>query len=302
MKLEDHLDKLKAFVVIVQSGTLREASEKLNVTQPSLTRLVQSLEAAAGVKLLSRGRSGVLPTTEGSLLIAYASSVLRGLEDLEQTLANPLDKLAGHIRIGAYASLAEYLWPDFICDFKNKAPALRISIFTTETGSHQQALDEGEIDVLIDSEPRVSGDLISWNLYEDRFNFYMSSGKAPDLDIDDICAQPLIFSPAAFDRDNRKILDHLEANGYFFKERIELDSFMAVLAFAKKGLGLAVLPSRLAEASVKLKQIEPVALKKSPASGFGTHHFAATVLESRKNDPRIRFLIRSLKESTRQKG
>jgi len=56
------------------------------------------------------------------------------------------------------------------------------------------------------------------------------------------------------------------------------------------------LPNRLAEASVTSKQIYSVNLKGFPAKGFGTHHFSATVLEKRKDDPRLRFLIQMLKK------
>jgi DNA-binding transcriptional LysR family regulator len=296
LNLKDHLDKLKAFKVIVDSGTMREAAKRLNVSQPSLTKLVHTLEDATGIELLSRGRHGVLPTDAGRQILLYATSILKDLEDLEQKLSNPTEQMAGHLRIGAYASLAEYLWPDFIRTFRKTAPALRLSLHTSEVIGHQQALERGEIDLLIDAEPRLAGDVVSWNLYEDRFNFYMSGSSSGTLAPETIESLSLIYSPNAIDCDNKKISQHLEENGYFFKERLELDSFMAVLAFAKKGLGLAVLPNRLAEASVKAGHLKPVSLKKFSAKGFGLHHFAVTIREHRKDDPRIRFLIRSLRD------
>lgn len=79
MALADHLDKLKAFKVIIESGSMREAAAKLHVTQPSLSRLIQTLEETCGTKLLYRGRSGVLPTTAGKLLLAFADSTLKSL-------------------------------------------------------------------------------------------------------------------------------------------------------------------------------------------------------------------------------
>lgn len=295
MKLSDHLDKLGAFKVIVESRTMREAALRLSVTQPSLTRLVQSLEEAAKTSLLSRGRMGVTPTEAGKELFEYACTVLKSLEDLEQKLLHPADQMAGLIRVGAYASLAEYLWPEFIPALRKKAPALRISIFTSDSISHQEALANGRIDILVDAEPRLSDELISWNLYEDRFNFFMSKNKADELTSKLIDSTPLIYSPAAFDFENRRIMQHLEEKGYHFKERMEFDSFMAVLAFAKKGLGLAVLPNRLAQSAVIAGQLRYVSVKGFSSKGFGSHHFAATIQDARKNDPRLRFLVTELK-------
>jgi DNA-binding transcriptional LysR family regulator len=296
MELSDHLDKLRAFKIIAETGTMREAAGRLNVTQPSLTKLIQNLEHAAGVALLSRGRMGVRPTEAGKCLLEYATSTLKGLEDLEQKLLNPSDQMAGHLRIGAYASLAEYLWPNFIPAMKKKAPGLRLSIYTSEAISHRSALARGEIDLLVDAEPRMTGDLISWNLYEDRFNFFMTRSQADKWSVEMMEETPLIYSPNAFDSDNKKIIQHLEENGYFFKERLEFDSFMAVLAFAKKGIGLAVIPNRLADAAVTAGQLRSVSIKKFHPRGFGSHHFAATIQESRKDDPRIRLVVKALKE------
>lgn len=300
MNLSDHLDKLKAFKVIAESRTMGEAAQRLSITQPSLTKLVQTLEGASGVQLLARGRNGTSLTEAGRQLLDYATQTLRGLEDLEIKLQNPKESLTGHLRVGAYASLAEYLWPEFIPEFRKSAPGLRLSIFTSESLSHSRALQEGEIDVLIDSEPRIDARVISWNLYEDRFAFYMSPKVARDLAPETLGGLPLISSPSAFDQDNRKISQHLDMAGYDFRERLEFDSFTAVLAMARKGVGLAVLPVRLAESSVKAKRLEQVALKGFSAKGFGPHHFSATVLENRKDDPRTKFLIHELRSWCRR--
>jgi DNA-binding transcriptional LysR family regulator len=296
MNLEDHLDKLRAFKIILESGNMRQAAKKLNVTQPSLTRLVQTLESATCVSLLYRGRLGVTPTESGKLLLAYTNSILKSLDDLEEKIKNPTDELAGHLRICGHASQAEYLWPDFISAFKKKAPALRLSIHTSEMFHHQKALEVGEIDILVDTEARITGDLISWKLYEDRFNFYMPKSNIKEWTPETIDSLTLIYCPTAIDGDNKKITQHLEEKGYFFKEKIELDSFTSVIAFAKKGLGLAVLPQRLAENSIKSRLFQRTTLVNFSHKGFGVHHFTATIHESRKDDPRIRFLVRSLKD------
>jgi hypothetical protein len=57
-----------------------------------------------------------------------------------------------------------------------------------------------------------------------------------------------------------------------------------------------VLPNRLAEAALNQGQIYPAVLKKFPTKGFGPHHFAATIRECHQDDPRIKFVIQSLRE------
>jgi LysR family hydrogen peroxide-inducible transcriptional activator len=296
MDLANHLDKLRSFQVIAESRTMSEAAQRLNISQPSLTKLVQTLEAVIGSQLLIRGRHGVLPTEAGKELLAYAHSILNQLGDLEQRLRHPSDKIAGHLRVGAYASLGEYLWPAFIPVFGKKWPQLRLSIHSAESLSHTETLASGKIDILIDAEPRLIGEFMSWNLYEDRFNFFANKMQ-PEFAVDkEIVDFPLIYSPNAFDGANKRITQHLEEHGYHFKQRIEFDSFMAVKAFAKSGSGVAVLPNRLAESDVRSGHLKPISLKGFSARGFGSHHFAASILETRKDDIRLKTLIQALRE------
>lgn len=295
MGLSDHLDKLRAFRAIAETGKLSEAAARVNLSQPSLSRLVQTLEDAVGRPLLHRSRQGVAPTEAGKLLLAFAKTTLKGLEDLEEKLRHPGVERAGVLRVGSYESLAEYLWPDFVLKFRKAAPELKLSLRTN--GDHPRALEDGELDILVDAEPRVRGDFTSWTLYEDRFGFHGASGKVPSsLTPEDAPAMTLIFSPVAFDGENKGILRHLEEKGYFFGEKVELDSFTAVRTFARTGLGLAVLPQRLAEDSNR-KDLAPVALKGFPAKGFGSHSICATIRSSRTDDPRLRLLVKALREN-----
>lgn len=124
MSLVEHLDKLKAFVVIAETGTLREASLRLHLTQPSLTRLIQTLESATGKTLLHRSRQGVSLTEAGQVILDFAKSTIKNLEDTEERLKSPSSHLAGLVRIGSYASLAEYFWPEFISTARKRHPEL----------------------------------------------------------------------------------------------------------------------------------------------------------------------------------
>lgn len=297
MRLSDHLDKIAAFVTIAESGKLNEASRRLHLSQPSLTRLIQTLEDACATQLFHRSRQGVTLTPAGILLLNYSKSTLAALHNLEERLKNPQLESSGHLLIGSYESLAEYLWPEFIAAFKKAVPELKITIRTSNSSSHQAALDKGELDVLVDAEPRLVGDFTSWRLYDDTFCFYGAPGKIPSsLDPSSIGTIPLIFCPTAFDRENRTILQLLEERGYFFNEKMELDSFPTVKAFAQSGMGLAVLPRRLAESFALPRQLAKINMKGLSAIGMGPHSIYATVRSNRTDDPRIKLLLKELRK------
>lgn len=295
MNLENHLDKIKTFKVIAESRTMSEAAKRLHITQPSLTKLVQTLEAAVGLPLLVRGRHGVSLTDAGVNLLYFSTQTLNRLSDLEQRFLNPGDHLAGHLRIGSYASLSEYLWPDFLPIFREQYPQIRISISSIEGTSPNNLLTQDEIDILIDSEPRFCGAVSSWKLYEDHFNFYVNKVTKITYNPDNIKPITLVYCPKAFDMCNKKIIHFLEERNYFFKEKIEFDSFTAVQAYARKSPSVAVLPMRLAESDLfkgKLKQATFVGFQ---SGGFGQHSFAVTIHDSKKDDPKLKVLIKALR-------
>lgn len=272
-------------------------AEKSNLTQPSLTRLIQTLEEASGEKLFHRSRQGVVLTEAGKLLYEFTILTLKGLEDLEERLKNPTAEFSGLIQVGSYESLAEYLWPDFLPFLKKKYPELKVSIKTNSRISHQDALASGQLDLLVDAEPRTVGDFTSWVLYEDRFNFYGKKDSVPlELSPDKTNSLSLIYCPNAFDSENKRILQHLEESGYHFKEKIELDSFPAVATFTKNGIGVGVLPQRLAESHLSSRHFSPVSLKGFSQKGFGVHSICATIRSASANDKRIRLLVKLLKE------
>jgi DNA-binding transcriptional LysR family regulator len=297
MNLASHLEKLVAFKVVAETGTLREAGVRLHLTQPSLTRLIQTLEDSSGQKLFYRSRTGMELTEAGRLLLEFSAGVLKNLEDLEEKLRTPGKDLSGLLKVGSYETLAEYFWPDFIASMRKSHPELKLTISTHAPQGHQNLLENGLLDILVDAEPRLVGDFMSWKLYEDRFNFYGKNKHVPaELTPDKVRDLTLIYCPGAFDQDNKSILRHLEERGYFFREKIELDSFTAVANFTDKGLGLGVLPQRLAANHLASKRLMSISLKDFSSKGFGTHSICATVRSVSANDKRIVQTVKMLRD------
>lgn len=294
MALKDHLDKLESFRIVCELGTLSEAATRLHVSQPGLTRLIQTLEETTGEELLYRSRAGVKPTAAGQLLLDYAQRILAELDGLESQMKVPENPLSGHLKIGSYESLAEYLWPDLIHDLRKEVPELKISLSTSSIADPLQGLKQGVLDALVDAEPRVTGDFTSWKIYQDRFQFFRVYGNTKQSV--EIGNQPLIFCPLAFDSGNRTILDHIADLKMEFAEKIALDSFTAVRNFCRKGTGIAVLPQRLAKESVLKKEIEAFPGNSILGKSFGPHDICLTVRSHRAKDPKIVYLAKTVRQ------
>lgn len=291
MGLSDHLDKLRSFTVIAETGSLREAAERLHVTQPALSRMIKTLEGSSGVPLFARSQRGLSLTAAGQELHRYATRTLKELTDVEIKMTTKSNEFSGHIQIGSYESLVEYMWPDFLLETQKKYPDFAISIRTNSPVGMMELLRREEIDILVDAEPRTTSDFISWPIYKDKFNFYSHEGGVSKVSQESAKTMTLIYVPQAFDKDGKTILHHLESQGYQFAKKLSLDSFTSAHKFCSKGLGLAVLPTRLNTSG----SVVPTRLNGFNVHGFGEHTICATIRYSQKDHPQISELIKYLK-------
>jgi len=97
---------LQAFVAVIESGSMVRAAERLHLTQPGLTRRVQSLETTLGVALLDRQSKPLKPTATGHEVYALARNVLGAVDDL-LAVTSADNEPAGELRIGMPPFLAD---------------------------------------------------------------------------------------------------------------------------------------------------------------------------------------------------
>lgn len=79
------LRHLRALVAVIDAGTFTAAAERLNITQPALTRTIQQLEAALGTRLLERTSRSLAPTEAG---LAFSERVRGVLGELDAAIAS----------------------------------------------------------------------------------------------------------------------------------------------------------------------------------------------------------------------
>ena len=90
---------IQAFVAVVETGSIVRAAAKLHLTQPGITRRIQSLESVLGMPLLERQSKPLKPTLAGREVYDLGRRVLRSVDDL-LSMSEPGDGPAGEMKIG----------------------------------------------------------------------------------------------------------------------------------------------------------------------------------------------------------
>ena len=79
--------KYLVFLKTVELGSITRAAEALGYTQSAVSRVVAELEREWGLELLTRGRTGVEPTSHGEVMLPYMRAVCNAEKELEEQVA-----------------------------------------------------------------------------------------------------------------------------------------------------------------------------------------------------------------------
>lgn len=135
-----NIKQLRYIVAISNTGTFREASEQLFVSQPAMSIAVKDLETELGFQIFERTNTGATLTIEGERFYEQAQGVLRDFDAFESKYSKPRE-------IDRYFSVASQHY-DFLApvavDFAKKNPAIKnFRVFESTTYNILQEVASG---------------------------------------------------------------------------------------------------------------------------------------------------------------
>ncbi|MCB2076822.1 MAG: LysR family transcriptional regulator, partial [Novosphingobium sp.] len=105
------LTRLRHITAVARTGNFTRAAEEVAISQPALSRSIQSFEAEYGVKLFERGQGGVYLTPAGSLAVEHAKNVLSAASELDRNMSLFGKGEAGRLAVGFGPLIASLLLP-----------------------------------------------------------------------------------------------------------------------------------------------------------------------------------------------
>ncbi|MGF6758727.1 LysR family transcriptional regulator [Paraburkholderia sp. GAS42] len=140
------LNDLQAFRAVVELGSFRKAADAVNISQPALSRRIDKLEEALGVRLFERTTRSVTLTTVGRV---FAPSAEQLLDDLDAALLGIRDVSSsrlGHVTIACVPSVAYYFLPSVIANYRSRYPRIRVKLLDASANEVLGAVISGEAD------------------------------------------------------------------------------------------------------------------------------------------------------------
>lgn len=122
------LVKLRHFVAVAQLESFARAAEQLHISQPGLSRSIQSLERAHSVRLFHRDRSGVELTAAGRMLLPRAVDLILSSDALELDIESVSRGAAGTLSFGVGGGALGSVLPEVVSHLLTEFPRVEVSV------------------------------------------------------------------------------------------------------------------------------------------------------------------------------
>lgn len=255
--------QLKYFIEIARQLSFTKASATLHITQPALSRQVQELESALGVKLFTRSDMGVTLTAAGQLLYSRAPALLDSFRQLGLDVTALADTPAGSLRFGVPPSLCGLLTIPAAVRYKQLYPEVKLSITEASSTELTEAILSGQLDFAIVAQSDWSAQFACTPLIREQMYLASRPGTL-DLpgEVDTSALVPLALLASRRPNALRRILDNAVADaGGSYSPVLEANSIRILTQASAQGVGSCVLPySAIAEA-VSLGQLQARAVR-----------------------------------------
>jgi DNA-binding transcriptional LysR family regulator len=128
MRAFEDLNLLRAFVCIVECGSISAGARRLRISQPTLSRQLRTLEELCGTALLRRDTHRMSVTETGQRLLADATAMLAHAEEADRRLRADHTTLSGHLRLFATMDLGTWVVTRLVSQFLQANPKVTATL------------------------------------------------------------------------------------------------------------------------------------------------------------------------------
>jgi len=257
------------FITTVEKGTLSSAAEFLHLTQPAVSKQLQSLEDYFGVRLLERRGREVQLTAAGQICYRHAKAMLRHLEQTRRELAELTELAKGRLLLGASTTPGQYILPRVIGAFRKEYPRVETVLEIADSQEIVNRLYEGAIDLgVVGAGVRGrSRGLYFSRLVEDELVLIVPPDHhlvgCSSVTVREIRNEPLIWREIGSGT-RRVAEERLGEVGFVIAPEqvvMKLGSTEAVISAVEAGLGISLVTCWAVEKSVKLGRLATVPVR-----------------------------------------
>lgn len=244
------LQQMEALYRLVETGSFTRASERMHVTQPSLTKLIQNLENLVNARLVNRKNRGISLTREGQILYDYTKKVFRLRDDAGERLQRAQEQPTGPIYLCASSIPATYIIPRMLTHLRNAQPPIHIHVQSHDSDDAIRIILSDQAEIGIVGKHPAERKLYAEPVWKDRLVLAVRSDhpwtSLPCITVDKLIKEPFLIRERG--SGTREVLEsylqrNLGTSLSHFQIVGELGSSEAIKEAIVAGAGVSILSS-----------------------------------------------------------
>jgi len=234
---------IEVFNSVFRNGSVTTAAKLLNVSQPSVSKVLAHAEQQLGFRLFERIKMKLVPTPEAKILFKHTSMMDEVLTDINQVSERLMEFPVDRVRVSSTPSLGiEYL-PNAIAEFKKQNPNVNFEISTLHYSYLRNNIKDTSLDLAIAQDQTEDEEIGTINLKKGNFVSLEPKNLDPKL----IRKLPFIKlsqnSPIG-----RKLEKYISKKRINISSSITSDNYQMAASLVKNGFGYTILDEYTAKA------------------------------------------------------
>lgn len=169
-----NLQQLRYVVAVNRFRNFAKAAESCNVSQPTLSAMLQKLEEELDIRIFERSNKSVTPTTAGEKIIRQAETALLEIDRIGEIVLEGKGLIGGKFALSVGPTIAPYILPKFIKKYRESFPSVELSIQELKVNFMLEALLRGELDAGIAISENAREGILEIPLYTEKFLVYLA--------------------------------------------------------------------------------------------------------------------------------
>lgn len=262
-----HAHQLNIFVVAAQMENFSAAARHLNLSQPSVSAQIQSLERRLGTELFQRSGRHICLTEAGEALLPLAREMVQLSVHIEETMASLSGFVVGHLKLGCCTAAGEYLFPRLVARFLDQNPLVKVTCHVMNCRAVLDALLEGSIHMVVTSAREFDRGIEYHHLITNPVVLVVPAdhpwATKEEVEPQDLLAEKFILRES--EAGTRRVLEKGLAQQGIHVDQLRtvmvLASSEAICTAVEERIGVAFISRSVASASIRLGRIIEVKVR-----------------------------------------
>lgn len=240
---------LQAFVAVQETGSVSRAAELLHLTQPAITRRIQSLENTLGTQLFDRVGKTLALSPAGNVLLDHARHLLTAREDARRAIADLGTTVAGSLRLVTSHHIGLHRLAPVLKDFAQAFPGVSLDIhFEDSEAAHELVRSASRELAVVTLDPQGPKELAYEPIWPDPLEFVVASdhpwAALSSMKLATLAQEPAIL-PDLSTYTGRLVAGLFEQHGHNLRISMSTNYLETIGMLVAAGLGWSVLPRTL---------------------------------------------------------